>query len=137
VAAATFAVAMIVAVAPILLAPLWADFYTSTAGPAIREFFKLHSGKLESRNISVYFTQPFFVNAQAVSLEFVTVEKASGSALRDDLLMKNVYSLAASTYLAEENNGRLVTRIVFEFDRIGRRFEIKKVDFSDGISISL
>ena len=131
----TTVVAVVLMFAQVVLTPFSEDLYNTYIRSALRSFRKSALGLLGSREIPVELCQRIEFANRIIELRFLPDDNTQPIILDDQLLLS---SILQSKELLEEHrfSVRKIARLVFKFDRIGRRFVVLRTEFDDGSNVS-
>ena len=127
--------AILVGLIVLLLKPIWEDVYANVVKPSLVQFGKSVAPIFFSREIPIEFCQKVEFDERLVEFRFLPdsfVQHAIGD---DDHLLK---AIREGKTLLEANRllTAKITRLVFKYDRVGRKFYVMRVDFDDGKSVN-
>ena len=124
--------AILVAFVILILKPVWEDVYENIVKPSLVQFGKAAAKILISREIPLEFCQNVVFDERLIELRFLPdgiIQRATDD---EDHLLK---AIRESKIILEANRQSVskVTRLVFRYDQIGRKFSILRTDFDDGV----
>ncbi len=127
-------VAIIVALGVFVLGPPWQHFYTKKIAPEIDRLAKSALPQLRSKNLGLEFSQRVKFDNRIVDLRFFA-DRDNQPKLLDNSNLIDAIRQAENLLKTPSSDGGLVVQVIFQFDRIGRRFRLQRAEKNDGTYI--
>lgn len=127
--------AILIGLVALILKPIWEDVYAKIVKPSLIDFGKSVAPILFSREIAIEFCQQVEFDERLVEFRFLP-DGLRQHAIGDDDHLLNAIRKGKNLLEANRLSNAKIIRFVFEYDRVGRKFLVCRVDFSDGTSIN-
>lgn len=115
-----------------ILTPAWERLFDTAIAPILKDFFEAHGPTLEKRGIKTELV--LFIVENENPIELLLIPDRQGVQVEPHSQAARAAIEVCKSYLS--SLGRVdaiqVSKIVMCFDRIGRRFEIARVELSNG-----
>lgn len=125
--------AILIAMFAFLFTPVWEDTYHALVKPNLLKVLKIILPRLEHRNITLEFLYRIDFEDRVVDVRLLGMQSLLNFTV-DDLLLLTVLKESRYLLAGQPEDGPRITQIVFQFDRIGRRFVTSRIDYADATS---
>jgi hypothetical protein len=125
-------VAIIVTLGVFVLGPPWQHFYSKVIAPEIDRLAKSALPQLRAKNLRVEFSQRLKFDNRIVDLRFFADRENQPKLLDNSSLIDAIQQAEELLKSQTANTGQIIQILIFQYDRIGRRFRLQRVENSNG-----